>query len=86
MTDINNLLVIDLDFDNAIIIWPYDDAPKVFQKLNAAHVDGDNDWIVFIPSDLEYESFLKLGLSNYVDVHHMQGDSTVIVYKEKNYA
>ena len=47
----------------AIIIWKFEDAPKVYQ--DHSQNGGDEDWIAFIPKHLkgEYIEFLEEGTS-----------------------
>ncbi len=89
MSSIDSLITLDisdLDFSSAVIIWEFNDAPIAFQKLAAPygfpHSEFDNDWIVFVPSDIDYQPFLKLALSQSVFLYHIQGESKVIVYRE----
>ena len=82
MTDIDNIVVIDLFCDSAIVIWPHDNAPDIFQKFNKSHIDGDNSWIVFVPSDMDYGPFFFFLLAETGFMFEYYGGSKVIVYKE----
>lgn len=81
--DINSIIE-DLDISGAVIIWKHEDAPKAFQKLNAAHSEDESDWIVFIPSNINYVPFLNRKKLNQSTVHHLQGDCKLIIYRENN--
>jgi hypothetical protein len=86
MAGIDSLITIDLAFSQAVIIWEFNNAPEAIQRLAAPfgypHSEFDQDWIVFVPSDVDYRPFLKLGLSQAVFMYDGQGDSKIIVYKE----
>lgn len=86
MSGIDSLITLDLDFSQAVIIWEFNNAPELLQKLAAPygfpHSEFDRDWIVFVPADVDYQPFLKLGLSQAVFMYTGQGDSKIIVYKE----
>ena len=86
MSGIDSLITIDLAYSQAVVIWEFDNAPQAIQRLAAPygspHSDFDIDWIVFVPEDVDYHPFLKLGLSQAVFMYDGQAGSKIIVYKE----
>lgn len=67
---------------NAIIVWPFHDAPEALQSLSHSHNGGDEDWLALVPPILKdrYVGWLESDRFGCCNVDKIKLKNDYIVY------